>query len=149
VGNERILVVEDEDHLSALLADLLELRGYQSIQIAGNGHEGLEKYKESRPGIVLMDLEMPVMNGYDSSREIKRYDPNANIVLITANPHSLFAQKALQEGYATQIIPKPFHFDELFEAIERSVDLHPRLQENLKFGCFSPKGSEKPSRYTL
>ena len=123
MGNQSILVVEDEDHLSKLLTDLLEFKGYRNVQIANNGHEGLEKYKESKPTIVFMDLEMPVMNGYDSSREIKKYDPAANIVLITANPRSPFAQKTLEEGYASQVIPKPFQFDELLEAIQRFRDL--------------------------
>ncbi len=121
MGNERILVVEDEDHVSKLLAALLEIRGYENVQIANNGHEGVTKYKESRPSIVLMDLEMPVMNGYDSSREIKEYDPSAEIVLITANPESPFAQKTVEEGYASQVLAKPFSFDDLFEAIKRSL----------------------------
>lgn len=121
MGNERILVVEDEDHVSKLLTALLEFRGYQNVQIASNGHDGVTKYKESRPSIVLMDLEMPVMNGYDSSREIKKYDPTANIVLITANPMSPFAQKIIEEGYASQVLPKPFSLDELLEAIKRSL----------------------------
>jgi two-component system chemotaxis response regulator CheY len=120
MGNQRILVVEDEDHLSGLLMDLLEIKGYKNVQVANNGHEGVEKYKKSRPSIVFMDLEMPVMNGYDSSKEIKKYDPGANIVLITANPRSPFAQKILEEGYASQVIPKPFQFDELLAAIQRS-----------------------------
>jgi CheY-like chemotaxis protein len=118
--DEKILVVEDEDHLSRLLMDLFEFKGYQNVEVANNGHEGVEKYKESRPTIVFMDLEMPVMNGYDSSREIKEYDPGANIILITANPRSPFAQKTLEEGYASHVIPKPFHFDDLLSAIERS-----------------------------
>lgn len=121
MGNERILVVEDENHLSKLLTALLEFKGYMNIQIANNGYEGVEKYKESRPNIVFMDLEMPVMNGYDSSKEIKKYDPSANIVLITANPRSPFAKKILEEGYASQVIPKPFSFDELLEAIKKSI----------------------------
>lgn len=124
-GNENtrpeiILVVEDEDHLSQLLTDVLEYKGYHNVQIANNGHEGVEKYKKSRPTIVFMDLEMPVMNGYDSSREIKKYDPGANIVLITANPRSPFALKILEQGYASQVIPKPFQFDQLLDAIRKS-----------------------------
>lgn len=121
MADESILVVEDEDNLSSLLRDLLEFKGYQNIQIANNGHEGVAKYKKTRPSIVLMDVEMPVMNGYDSSKEIKEYDPSANIVLITANPLSPFAQKIIAEGYASQIIPKPFTFDELLEAIRKSL----------------------------
>jgi len=119
MGNENILVVENEDRLSKLLKDMLELTGYQNIQIANNGYEGLEKYKRSRASVVLMDLDMPVMNGYDSSREIKRHDPGANIVLITANPQSPSAQKTLQEGYVSQIIPKPFRLDELLDVVKK------------------------------
>jgi len=121
MGNERILVVEDEDHLSKLLTALLEFKGYQDIQIASNGYEGVERYKENRPGIVFMDLEMPIMNGYDSSREIKKFDPDANIVLITANPMSPFARRTLEEGYASRVLPKPFRFDELLEALKRTI----------------------------
>jgi CheY-like chemotaxis protein len=123
--NERILVVEDEDHLSQLLTELLEFRGYQDVQVANNGHDGVEKYKATRPFLVFMDLEMPVMNGYDSSREIKMYDPSARIVLITANPRSPFAQKTIEEGYASQVIPKPFRFDDLFDAIDRTTGPNP------------------------
>lgn len=122
---ERILVVEDESHLSLLLAELLEFKGYHDVQIANNGYEGVEKYKETRPTVVLMDLEMPMMNGYDSCREIKKYDPGAHIVLITANPGSPFARKTIEEGYASQVIPKPFQFDQLLEAIKSSGDPTP------------------------
>ena len=118
--NGRILVVEDEDHITQMLRALLEIKGYENIQIANNGYEGVVKYKETRPNIVLMDLEMPVMNGYESSREIKEYDPTANIVLITGNPGSPSAQRLLREGYASHIIPKPFRFEEILEVIEKS-----------------------------
>ncbi|NIS59734.1 MAG: response regulator [Proteobacteria bacterium] len=121
MGNERILVVEDEDSVSKTLTALLEFRGYQNVQVANNGHEGVTKYKATKPSIVLMDLEMPVMNGYDSSREIKKYDPTAKILLITANPQSPFAQKIIEEGYASQILCKPFSLEELLEAIENSL----------------------------
>ena len=118
MGHAPILVVDDEDHLSQLLTALLEFKGYQNIQTANNGHEGVEKYKKNRPSIVFMDLEMPVMNGYESSREIKKFDPNANIVAITGNPRSPVARRILKEGYASRVIPKPFHFDEILEAIK-------------------------------
>jgi two-component system chemotaxis response regulator CheY len=118
MADAEILVVEDEDHLSQLLTDLLEFKGYQNVQVANNGHEGVEKYKKNRPSVVFMDLEMPVMNGFDSSREIKRFDPNANIVVITADPWSTSAKRILKEGYASRVIPKPFHFEEILEAIK-------------------------------
>jgi len=121
VKEEGILVIEDENRLSRLLADLLEFEGYRNIQIANNGYEGVEKYKQTRPQVVFMDLEMPVMNGYDSSKAIKKYDPGANIILITANPGSPFARKILDEGYVSQVIPKPFRCDDLFAVIRKSI----------------------------
>jgi len=121
MGNQKILLVEDEANLSRLLTDVLACRGYQNVQVANDGYQGLERYKEHKPSLVLMDLEMPVMNGYDSSREIKKYDPNANIVLITGSPRSLIAQRTLNEGYVTQILEKPFSFDELLQTIEASL----------------------------
>ena len=121
----KILVVEDEDNISQLLTAVLEFKGYQDIQTAHNGQEGIEKYKQDKPNLVLMDLEMPVMNGYESSREIKKIDPGANILLITGNPRSPFAQRIIREGYALQIIPKPFDLDEILQAVTSTLSPRP------------------------
>jgi two-component system chemotaxis response regulator CheY len=125
VSHEKILVVEDEDSLSRLLTAVLEFKGYQDVETASNGQEGIKKYKENRPDLVLMDLEMPVMNGYESSKEIRKYDPEANIVLITGNPLSPLVQRTIQEGYASHIIPKPFDLNQILQTVTSTLSPHP------------------------
>jgi YesN/AraC family two-component response regulator len=59
------------------------LRDYKIIE-ASNGKEAVELYKKEKPDLVLMDIMMPVMSGIDAVKEIKKIDPNAKIVAITA-----------------------------------------------------------------
>jgi len=72
-----------------------------------------------------MDVEMPVMNGYEASKSIKSMDPRANIILMTGRPDGPWAIRTLAEGYASTLLSKPFIFKELFEAINRILDSHP------------------------
>lgn len=116
----RILVVEDEQAMRCLLNDLLSFRGC-IVELAVNGEEGIEKYRQFRPDLVLMDLEMPVMNGFDASREIVEFDPQASIFLITAFADTILARRALREGLVRIVISKPFGFEQLAMAIQWAV----------------------------
>ncbi len=122
MGETKILVVEDDVSVSEFLSDLLEMSGFRSIEWARNGQEGVEKYLLMRANIVLMDVDMPVMNGYEASKSIKSMDPEANIILMTGRPDSHWAISTLEEGYATTLLSKPFDFHELFGAIDRILN---------------------------
>jgi CheY-like chemotaxis protein len=113
MGIGTILIVDDDLGVLSTLSEILEMEGYSTVAQAVNGLEGLEKYKELRPDLVLMDMDMPVMDGYESSREIKAFDPGANILVLTGNPTAIQAQKTLEEGYAAILLKKPVKWDEL------------------------------------
>ncbi|MBW2646787.1 MAG: response regulator [Deltaproteobacteria bacterium] len=117
--HEKILVVEDDPHLSSLIVEILKIEGYCAIENAANGLEGFEKYKALRPDLVLMDMSMPIMNGYESSQKIKQFDPNANIIILTGNPRDDNAQKIMGEGYASILLQKPFMISFLVENIRQ------------------------------
>ncbi len=117
MAGERILIVDDDMGVLSTLSEILELEGYSTIAQACNGLEGLEKYKELRPDLVLMDMEMPVMDGYESSREIKAFDPEANILILTGNPDASQARKTVEEGYAGVLLKKPVKWSELGQII--------------------------------
>lgn len=110
---KKVLIVDDEPALSALLSEVLEIEGCYEIDRASNGLEGLEKYKAFSPDLVIMDMNMPVMNGYDSSRQIKSYDKNARILVLTGNTSDARAQKALEEGFALALLEKPLRMSDL------------------------------------
>ncbi len=68
--SKRILVVEDQDDLRAILRDYLTATGYEVIE-AVDGSEGVAKARSERPDLVLMDIQMPVLDGYEATRQIK------------------------------------------------------------------------------
>ena len=90
---KRILVVEDQEDLRGVLRTLLTGSGYEIIE-AADGQAGVEKAKSDRPDLILMDIQMPVMDGYDASREIKS-DPSLKPIPIIAV--SSFAMKGDEE----------------------------------------------------
>ena len=90
---KRILVVEDQEDLRAILRDLLSGSGYEVIE-AANGQEGVSKAKSERPDLILMDIQMPVLDGYETTRQIKA-DPNLKATPIIAV--SSYAMKGDEE----------------------------------------------------
>ena len=77
-----ILVVEDEPKNLKLLRDLLQVSGYRTIE-AADGKQGVELAKAEKPALILMDIEMPVMDGLEATRTLKA-DPMANGIPIVA-----------------------------------------------------------------
>lgn len=118
MARHKILIVDDDSGLVNSLSEILESEGFGSIVRAFNGQEGLEKYKEIRPDLVLMDMEMPIMDGYESSRQIKAFDPEANILIITGAPEARSTRKTVEEGYAATVLRKPLKWAELGRAIQ-------------------------------
>ena len=90
---KRILVVEDQEDLRGVLRDLLTSSGYEMLE-AGDGQAGVDKATAEKPDLILMDIQMPVMDGYDASRLIKA-DPNLKSIPIVAV--SSFAMKGDEE----------------------------------------------------
>ena len=90
---KRILVVEDQEDLRGVLRDLLTGSGYEMLE-APDGQAGVDKAKAEKPDLILMDIQMPVMDGYDASRLIKA-DPNLKSIPIVAV--SSFAMKGDEE----------------------------------------------------
>ena len=90
---KRILVVEDQEDLRGILRDLLTGSGYEVAE-AANGRDGVAKAKSERPDLILMDIQLPVLDGYDATRQIKA-DPGLRATPIIAV--SSFAMKSDEE----------------------------------------------------
>jgi two-component system, cell cycle response regulator DivK len=91
--SKRILVVEDQEDLRAILRDVLSASGYTVIE-AVDGAEGVAKATSERPDLVLMDIQLPVIDGYDATRQIKALPGLAAIPIIAV---SSFAMKGDEE----------------------------------------------------
>ena len=91
--SKRILVVDDQEDLRGVLRDLLIGSGYTVIE-AADGEAGVARAKSDRPDLILMDIQMPVIDGYEATRRIK-VDPDLNPIPIVAV--SSFAMKGDEE----------------------------------------------------
>jgi len=117
---KRILIVEDAAYMRDMLSEMLEQEAgsYEVVGFAVNGKEAVEKYKELKPDIVTMDLVMEVMDGIQAIREIKKYDPSALVIAISALGTPEQKKAALNAG-AEEYLWKPFTIKNLFEALEK------------------------------
>ncbi len=80
---KKILVVEDENAIQKILVDTLTRAGYKSI-LAKNGHEALQKFKEEKPDLILLDILMPEENGFDVLEKIRvKYDSKIPVIIIS------------------------------------------------------------------
>jgi two-component system chemotaxis response regulator CheY len=116
----RALVVDDTKTIRMILCEYLQKMGMQVVE-AANGREGLERLKEMpHPDLVLVDWNMPVMNGIDfirAVREMHIYDP-LPLIMVTTNSESEHGNTALEAG-ANQYIQKPCTLDVLREKIRQ------------------------------
>lgn len=118
----KVLLAEDTETNIMVVGDYLESLGY-ALTIAVNGREALEKAKETQPDIILMDIQMPVMDGLEATRQL-RADPrfaDVPIIALTALAMTGDQERCLEAG-ATDYISKPVSLKQLREMIERLLN---------------------------
>ena len=98
---KRILVVEDQEDLRGILRDLLTGSGYDVAE-AADGRDGVAKALSERPDLILMDIQLPILDGYEATRQIKA-DPNLNAIPIIAV--SSYAMKGDEEKARVRLRP--------------------------------------------
>lgn len=121
-----IHIIDDEPIIHEVLGDLLTTEGY-SVESSLNGEEALAKHSPDTYDLILLDLLMPGMNGIEVLNKIKKIDPHAIIIIITAYASVESAISAMKQG-AFDYIQKPFKHDELLLTIERARE-HKKLQD--------------------
>lgn len=111
-----VMIVDDSRTSRKLLRDLLEKGGFTVVGEAGDGEEGWLLYKELKPDIVTMDITMPKMDGIESLTMIKKDDPDAKIVMITAAGQNEKMVEALKRG-AKDFLVKPFEEEKVLSTL--------------------------------
>ena len=101
----KILVVDDEPDFCEALREFLEEKGFTVIE-ANSCEEGLSAYRQHRPDIVLLDIQMPGKDGRETLQKLKAFDPEVNVIMITALHEEDLALEAMAEG-AFDYITKP------------------------------------------
>lgn len=111
-----LLYVEDEQVTREQISRILK-KIVTELHVAENGQHGLELYLEKQPDIVLTDIMMPLMNGLDMAREIRKLDRERQIIMLTAYSDTDYLLECIRLG-VNQYVQKPVDFDRLSSAIE-------------------------------
>lgn len=122
-----ILVIDDEKPTLKIFSLLLKAFGYETLT-AENGQEGLEVFKKKRPDIILTDIKMPIMDGIEVLKNIKKISPHTEVVVITGHGDMELAIQSLNLD-ATDFINKPVQREALEKALHRAEE---RLSISLK-----------------
>ncbi len=118
---KKILVVDDTEFNRDLVVQLLE--DEFELIIAQDGAEGLKQTQDQRPDLILMDLGMPVMDGWEATRKIKANDELRHIPIIAVTSHAMTGDEVeARKAGCDDYLPKPIDEDELLKKIRKFLD---------------------------
>ena len=117
---KNILICDDAAFMRMMIKDILTKNGYNVAGEAENGLKAVEKYSETKPDLVLMDITMPEMDGIQALKAIKGNDANANVIMCSAMGQQAMVIEAIQSG-AKDFIVKPFQADRVLEAVKKVI----------------------------
>jgi two-component system chemotaxis response regulator CheY len=114
----RIMLVEDEEELLSLYAEVMELFGHEIVASVSNGEEALEAYHgmDQKPDLIILDHRMPVRNGLETAMEILSRDPDEKIIFVSAD--STVKEAAMEIG-VLDFLEKPFVLQKLKDSLSR------------------------------
>jgi DNA-binding response OmpR family regulator len=115
MNNPHLLIAEDDPHIRAGLVDVLESEGY-SVEAVADGKAALDAFRQRRPDLVLLDIMMPELSGYDVCRAIRRTDARTPVILLTAKGEEIDKVVGLELG-ADDYVTKPFGVRELLARV--------------------------------
>ncbi|MDP4144048.1 MAG: response regulator [Bacillota bacterium] len=118
---KRILIVDAAAYMRLTLRIMLERYGCQVVGEADNGWAAVQKCRELIPDIVIMDITMPLLDGVEATKFIKRYSPNVKIMMISASGQESAVEKAILNG-AVGFIVNPFNEQQLIESLYTLID---------------------------
>ena len=138
--SRKVLVVDDQWENRSVLVNLLKPLGFEIME-ASNGQESVEKARQFRPDVILMDLVMPVMDGFEATRSIRQVNELTDVIIIVTSA-SAFQQDqevSLAAG-CNDFLAKPIQLDEMLEKLREhlklewvyEVDRRPKTQEHLQ-----------------
>jgi two-component system, OmpR family, response regulator len=116
----RILVVDDEQRICRFVARALEANGFQ-FQVAGNGYEALRLVETQDYAVIVLDLLLPGLDGYEVLRRVLRANPAQRVLILSAIGDVESKVRCLQMG-AVDYLPKPFAIAELIARVRRRIE---------------------------
>jgi two-component system cell cycle response regulator DivK len=116
-----ILIVEDNEKNMKLVRDVLQVKGYQTLE-AGTGEDGVRLATESRPDLVLMDIQLPGMNGIDALKALRAEPATAAIpvIALTASVMQQDRQQIMSAGF-DGFIEKPINLRSFLDTVQKTL----------------------------
>ena len=115
-----ILICDDAAFMRMMIKDILVKNGYSIAGEAENGLKAIDKYTETKPDLVMMDITMPEMDGIQALKKIKELDPSANVIMCSAMGQQAMVIESIQSG-AKDFIVKPCQAERVLEAVKKVV----------------------------
>lgn len=114
----KVLITDDAAFMRMTLKDILTKNGHEVVGEARNGIEMLQKYDETKPDVVTLDITMPEMDGLTAIKELIKKHPDANVVMCSAMGQQSMVIDAIQSG-AKDFIVKPFQAERVIECLAK------------------------------
>lgn len=111
------IVIDDDLDTVELFSEYLGIKGIRVIGKGYDGREAVELYEKLRPDMIFLDVMMPHYDGFYALEHIKRLDPKAKIIMVTADLTSDTAKRL--EEFAVGVVYKPFEFDDIMSVVEK------------------------------
>lgn len=115
---KKILIADDTNFMRQMLKSALDPEKYQIVGEALTGVDAVEQYKEKKPDLLILDINMPKMNGIDALTEVMEYDPKANVIMCSDQKYENMIMLALKKG-AKDFVVKPFTSFDVIKAVKK------------------------------
>lgn len=112
------VVIDDDKDTVAVFRDYLKLKQIDVLGIGYNGKEAVELFEKYNPDVVFLDHMMPEYNGLYALNGIRKKDPHANVIIITAD-NTIDTNSKIHELNPTAIVYKPFNINEIMELVDK------------------------------
>ncbi|WP_034452652.1 response regulator [Butyrivibrio sp. AE2032] len=115
---KKVLIADDTTLMREMMRGALPAEDYQIVGEAISGDKAIEMYKETQPDVMLLDINMPKMNGIDALTEIMKIDPNAKVIMCSDQKYESMIMMALKKG-AKDFVIKPFTSYDILLAVKK------------------------------
>ena len=116
------IIIDDDKGITTVFREYLKIHGIATLGIGHDGKSVVELYQKTKPDIVFLDVIMPDYDGFYGLEKIKQFDPNARIIMVTADLTQETHDRLVSLG-ANMIIHKPFEIEEILMIINRITQL--------------------------
>ncbi|MDQ7095268.1 response regulator [Desulfosporosinus sp. PR] len=119
-----ILIVDDNPDICQLLHETLSYEGY-TVATTASGQDSLREFQQKLPDLVLLDLKMPKINGFEIGQKFKEINKNINIVVMSGYISQQNVEKVIAKGFVNDILTKPFDLEELKKIVRNLLTSTP------------------------